>query len=169
MIRILTSVGIGLVILGLVGWIDYVTGYEVSVVPLYALPIAWVTWRLNMGWGLAFAFLGAGLWICVELASGYQYTHRWHAWENAAMELIIMAFVAVSLSFFKRILGRERERVRHLEGALPVCAVCKRIEDTNGYWMEIEAYLREHTASTPQHKLCPDCARAQYLSGYTKV
>jgi hypothetical protein len=153
-------------LLALVGWGDYATGYEISFGPLYALTIAWTTWQLNLGWGLLFCVLSPGIWLYADIASGDHYRHAWHAWERAATMLIMMTFVAISFHIFKRMLRAERSRVRQMEGVLPVCASCKRIQDANGYWMELGAYLREYSSAQPQPKLCPDCARTKYVSGY---
>jgi hypothetical protein len=161
------SILIAFILLVVVGWGDYATGYEVSFGPLYALTIAWTTWRLNLAWGLAFSVLSPGIWLYADLASGDHYRRWWHAWERAAMMLIMMVFVAVSFHVFKRVLRAEQKRAKEMEGALPICACCKRIQDSNGYWMEMGAYLREHSKLDPQSKLCPECARAKYVSGYS--
>ncbi|MHB1319620.1 MAG: histidine kinase N-terminal 7TM domain-containing protein [Anaerolineae bacterium] len=49
--------------------------------------------------------------------------------------------------------------VNQLSGLLPICAECKKIRDDQGYWTQLEEYLRRHTDATFTHGLCPDCAR----------
>ena len=53
------------------------------------------------------------------------------------------------------------ENIRTLGGLLPICAWCKRIRDDQGYWGEVEAYLREHTGADFTHGICPDCLEKQ--------
>lgn len=49
--------------------------------------------------------------------------------------------------------------VKQLSGFLPICAGCKKIRDDEGYWNQIEAYIRDHSDAEFSHSLCPDCAR----------
>ena len=53
------------------------------------------------------------------------------------------------------------EKVRTLHGLLPICAWCKRIRDDQGYWSQVEAYIREHTGADFTHGICPDCLEKQ--------
>lgn len=61
---------------------------------------------------------------------------------------------------------RERERaledVRILRGLLPICASCKRIRDDQGYWTQIEGYIKAHSEADFTHGICPECARKLY-------
>jgi len=65
---------------------------------------------------------------------------------------------------------RERERliaelqdalakVKTLKGLLPICAWCKKIRDDQGYWQQIEAYVRDHSEADFSHGICPLCAQ----------
>jgi PAS domain S-box-containing protein len=48
-------------------------------------------------------------------------------------------------------------QVKTLSGLLPICSVCKRIRDDNGYWQQVEGYIQKHTDATFTHGVCPDC------------
>lgn len=50
-------------------------------------------------------------------------------------------------------------KVKTLSGLLPICASCKKIRDDNGYWNQIEAYIRDHSEAEFTHSLCPECAK----------
>ncbi|MBF0508621.1 MAG: PAS domain S-box protein [Deltaproteobacteria bacterium] len=52
--------------------------------------------------------------------------------------------------------------VRTLSGLLPICASCKKIRDDQGYWTQIETYIRAHSQADFTHGICPDCARRLY-------
>lgn len=49
--------------------------------------------------------------------------------------------------------------VKALRGLLPICAYCKKIRDDQGYWNQVELYIRRHTEVQFTHGVCPDCAR----------
>lgn len=53
-------------------------------------------------------------------------------------------------------------RIKRLQGMLPICASCKKIRNDNGYWEQIEVYIREHSEAEFSHGLCPDCAKRLY-------
>jgi len=53
-------------------------------------------------------------------------------------------------------------QVKRLSGLLPICSACKKIRDDQGYWNQIEAYIREHSEVEFSHSLCPECARKLY-------
>lgn len=52
--------------------------------------------------------------------------------------------------------------VRELSGMLPICSSCKKIRDDEGYWSQIETYIRKHTKADFSHGLCPGCAQKLY-------
>lgn len=54
------------------------------------------------------------------------------------------------------------DNVKTLSGLLPICAHCKKIRDDQGYWQQIEGYLREHTDADFTHGICPACAHELY-------
>jgi GAF domain-containing protein len=49
-----------------------------------------------------------------------------------------------------------------LGGFLPICANCKKIRDEGSEWVEIEAYIRDHTHAQFSHSICPACVKALY-------
>lgn len=49
--------------------------------------------------------------------------------------------------------------VKQLKGLLPICSVCKKIRDDEGYWKQIDAYVREHADVQFSHSICPHCAK----------
>ncbi len=56
-------------------------------------------------------------------------------------------------------LGEALARVRLLSGFLPICAHCKKIRDDQGYWTQIESYIRDHSEAEFSHGICPDCQK----------
>lgn len=54
-------------------------------------------------------------------------------------------------------LAEALEKVKHLEGLLPICAWCKRIRDDHGAWTVVEKYISRHTSADFTHSICPEC------------
>lgn len=47
--------------------------------------------------------------------------------------------------------------VKVLQGLLPICSVCKKIRDDDGYRHQVEVYVRDRTYANFSHSYCPDC------------
>ena len=69
--------------------------------------------------------------------------------------------------------GEERDRViqdlkkalseaKTLRGFLPICSICKNIRDGQGYWSQIEPYLKTHSTAKFSQGTCPVCAKTHY-------
>lgn len=50
--------------------------------------------------------------------------------------------------------------IRTLEGLLPVCLSCKKIQDQAGDWEPFEYYVRKHSEAKVTHRICPECSKA---------
>jgi two-component system CheB/CheR fusion protein len=85
-------------------------------------------------------------------------------------QLILLAVEDITA---RRIAEEEREKihlehmealskVKKLAGMLPICANCKKIRNDEGYWEQIEAYIRDHSEAEFSHGLCPECATKLY-------
>jgi PAS domain S-box-containing protein len=53
-------------------------------------------------------------------------------------------------------------QVKKLSGLLPICASCKQIRDDEGYWHQVEVYIRDHSEVQFSHGICPDCMMKLY-------
>lgn len=53
-------------------------------------------------------------------------------------------------------------KIKTLSGLIPICSSCRRVRDDQGYWSQIEAYIRDHSEIDFSHGLCPDCAKDLY-------
>jgi len=58
------------------------------------------------------------------------------------------------------------DNIKTLRGLIPICANCKKIRDDEGFWNQVEVYVRDHTEADFSHGICPDCARELYPELY---
>jgi hypothetical protein len=49
---------------------------------------------------------------------------------------------------------------------LPICSSCKKIRDDEGYWQQIEEYIRDHSEADFTHGICNDCVKELYPDFY---
>lgn len=48
--------------------------------------------------------------------------------------------------------------IQTLSGLIPICAWCgRKIEDEDGNWVPVEAYIQAHSHAQFTHGMCPDC------------
>jgi hypothetical protein len=52
--------------------------------------------------------------------------------------------------------------VRTLKGYIPICASCKKVRTDEGYWEQIEKYIKDRSEAEFSHGICPDCAEKLY-------
>lgn len=53
-------------------------------------------------------------------------------------------------------------KIKTLSGMIPICSNCKNIRNDEGYWTQIETYIREHSEAEFTHGICPECAARLY-------
>ncbi|HEX9922163.1 MAG TPA: response regulator [Anaerolineae bacterium] len=58
--------------------------------------------------------------------------------------------------------------VKTLSGLLPICASCKKIRDDQGYWQQVEVYLKQHSDAEFSHGFCPNCLEKLYPDIFEK-
>ena len=49
------------------------------------------------------------------------------------------------------------QRVKQLQGLLPICSYCKKIRNDQNYWEQVEGYIAKASDVRFSHSICPDC------------
>ncbi len=103
---------------GVVGVVDYFTGRELQVVPLYLLPVGLATWIGGRRVGMFFAVLCAAVWLAGELALRAEYPHPFDPFWNAAGLLLTFTALCWILSGLQRSLNNLERQVELRTAAL---------------------------------------------------
>jgi len=92
--------------------------------------------------------------------------HRQGMFTEALIEFLEMIGgqigLAVRNSMIYTRLKKAHEEIRVLRGILPICASCKKIRDDQGYWTQLESYIRNHSEAEFTHGICPVCEEKLY-------
>ncbi len=56
-------------------------------------------------------------------------------------------------------LKEAHSKIKILHGLLPICACCKKIRNDEGYWEQVEVYIRDRSEAKFTHGYCPECAK----------
>jgi signal transduction histidine kinase len=105
---------VSLVLVGIVGYLDYITGYERSLSLFYLLPISLATWFGGLIVGLVIALLSVVIWILSDVAAGIPVVGVW----NGAMALASYVAFTIVLSKLRTVLDELDQRVRERTAAL---------------------------------------------------
>jgi signal transduction histidine kinase len=105
---------VSLILVGIVGYLDYVTGYERSLSLFYLLPISLATWFGGLVIGLVVAVLSVSVWVLSDVAAGIPVVGVW----NTAMALASYVAFAVVLWRLRTVLYELDRRVRERTAAL---------------------------------------------------
>ena len=71
-----------------------------------------------------------------------------------------------NMSFLFRQLYTE---VKVLRGILPVCSFCIKVRDEDGYWEQVDVYIRKYSEADISHGICPECMKNNYPEEYAAV
>ncbi len=110
----------GLILIAIVivvGFLDWLTGYELDFLLFYFLPITLGAWFLGFSASLTLAFACAIAWAGADVLSGHEYPSYLYVVWNSLIHLV--SFLAIGWSVYKirNLLDRVRERTIELEFA----------------------------------------------------
>lgn len=113
-------VSMGFALIGLIGVLDFLTGYEFSFSVFYLLPIALITWLTSRALGVIASLVSAGFWLWADLGTGHSYSHSFIPIWNSVIRFGYFEIINWLLSTLKTVLLREKAlgRVDPLTGAL---------------------------------------------------
>ena len=169
-VRVFARLGLILLTLALCAGVDYGTGYEISVFLLYVIPVSLTTRFFGTTAGGAMAMGATAVWMAVDRLSGHQYSQEWIWFVNAGNRMMCFLLAVWAIGYFQARQNQLKRKLEAFSGALPICTQCQRLGADDGYWWEVEVYLKEFGEAQPQHKVCPDCARHAYArGGYREV
>ncbi len=110
--RTLVLVGC-LALLSFVAFVDFTTGYNLSVLVLYYVPIGLCAWYLSPIHAYVFAGLSTVAWAAVHFATPHQITSQIILW-NSSMRVISFALVAWSVARERQHRARESALLNQL-------------------------------------------------------
>lgn len=99
------------------------------------------------------------LLLFIEGAHSISSTGAMHVMSKLNDELVS---VTRELQKKKSELEHALERVRTLEGILPICSSCKQIRVDDDHWEPVDVYVSQHSKAKFSHGICPICAKRLY-------
>jgi hypothetical protein len=126
-----------LIIVSLLGWIDYRTGHELNFFVFYFIPVSLAAWKLRLIDSIAVALICSGVWYAVNFSTGHTYSATLYAVWNTLIRLTSFISMAWAVSRIRDLVKQEFEinqelrrsmaEIKVLRGFLPICAQCKKM------------------------------------------
>jgi K+-sensing histidine kinase KdpD len=128
---------------------------------IFIFPVMLAAWNRRLRIAILFA-VGLSL---TRVTHQFVFDERPDSFDDVFAALVRF-FVLLLLATMTSQLGKQsrqlRQRVRLLEGILPICAGCKSIRDEQNHWVQIEGYITAHSSAQFSHSLCPECFKKYY-------
>jgi signal transduction histidine kinase len=108
----------GLVVLVVIGMVDYLTGFEVLFSAFYLLEVGLAAWFVGKGFGLVMSVLSVLVWIGGDVAAGARYSRPFVPIWNAMILMAVYFSVVWLLTSLRRFQGELEGKVRQRTLAL---------------------------------------------------
>ncbi len=76
--------------------------------------------------------------------------------------MTMVGLISVNSRRLENDLTSAMQEIKSLQGIIPICSNCKKVRDDQGYWQQVESYVKEHTGAEFSHGICPDCKQELY-------
>ena len=90
------------------GFLDYITGFEISFSFFYLLPVSLASWTLNRAVGFSISIFCAITWLFVNQFAGKYYSNSFIAYWNSLTRAGFFCVVAFLMSGMRKIIEHER-------------------------------------------------------------
>jgi signal transduction histidine kinase len=107
-------ISVCLFLIALLGYLDFLTGYEQSLLLFYLAPIALATWFEGLALGLGLCALSLGAWVASDIAAGIPTVGVW----NLVMGAAAYALFTILLHKLRTVMRDLDQRVRDRTMAL---------------------------------------------------
>jgi hypothetical protein len=158
----------GIVLVAVLGYVDYITGSEISFAIFYLLPVTAVAWHAGRSAGAFISFESSVAWFLAENAVGVTYSNPAIPYWNAIVRLGIFLIVTILLSTLKEMYVHLEERVDEKTAALSgEIEQRKFMEQVQSRLItELEAALANVKALSGLLPICAWCKKIRDDKGY---
>jgi K+-sensing histidine kinase KdpD len=159
-----------------VGYLDYVTGYEFAFSLFYFIPVLLCAWHFGRFAILSMALASGMTWWFVDKFSGHIYLHEGYRYWDGLTWLITFTVIGLGLYYLRHSmqeqvrvneelarsmeeLKRSSEEIKKLQQQIQVvCAWTKEIK-VEGKWVPLEEFLTNQLHFKLSHGISPEAIR----------
>ncbi len=118
----------------LLGWVDYITGYELGFFVFYSAPVGLAAWYVGRWPAVVMAIAASVTWWVADFISGERYSARFYYYWNTTIHFLGFLINAITIAKIKKDLDKRhalaaeleaaRSELRALAARVPVCPTC---------------------------------------------
>jgi K+-sensing histidine kinase KdpD len=167
---------VSVVSLGVVSYVDYLSGDELLLVVFYFIPIAICAWHMRREIVLLLALVSGVCWVLADYYSGHQYSHPIYYFLNGFICFASFAAFGLVLQRLKKSFDEQARDREELAKALDelksstgeiqklrtelqvVCAWTNRIK-VEGQWMTLSEFLTHCLHLNVSHGISPEAMK----------
>ena len=105
---------VSLIVLAILGWLDYITGYEFGFFIFYFIPVAIASWYCGRTAGVVTAVASAICWYISDLYTHHPYSAAYFIYWEMFMRLISFLTTALTLSRIRDLVLNEEQLLAKL-------------------------------------------------------
>ena len=154
-------------LLAVLGWLDYITGYEMSFFVFYSVPVGIAAWYVGR-WPAIGVALGATVsWLLADYFGGAKYSAPFFYYWNSVIHFAAFIINAVTIAKIKSDLDRRyalaaelesaREALRAMSALLPACPACGKPRDASEGDRETQLAALARVSPEIAGTFCADC------------
>ena len=154
-------------LLAVLGWLDDITGYEMSFFVFYSVPVGAAAWWLGR-WPAVGLALGATVtWLLADYLSGAKYSAPFYYYWNSTIHFLAFLINAVTIARIKRDLDRRhilaveleaaRAALRAVTALLPACPGCGKAREPSGPGGDADMVAQARQRPELAGALCAEC------------
>jgi K+-sensing histidine kinase KdpD len=98
----------------LIGWLDYITGYEFGFFIFYFIPVAIAAWYCGFRDGMTAAVISAICWYLSDSFSHHPYSHAYFIYWEMFMRLLSFLTTATTLTKIRNLVLNEERIISEL-------------------------------------------------------
>lgn len=92
---------VSLIMVALIGFLDHMTGFELSFSIFYVIPVAIAAWNLGYFYSTVISLIAGTVWIIVDISSGHRYSFYLIPFWNGFVRLLFFLIISYLLTGMK--------------------------------------------------------------------
>ncbi|OIO67228.1 MAG: hypothetical protein CO186_07855 [Zetaproteobacteria bacterium CG_4_9_14_3_um_filter_49_83] len=139
--KIASLLGI-VVLIVILGWIDWQTGYKLNFFVFYFIPVAITAWYFGFRFATVMSLISCVTWYFADDLSGHTYASNYYLVWNTSIRLVSFMIIGWAFSKVDSLIRAEKMKtaelkkalseIKILEAFLSICCVCKKIRNEDG-------------------------------------
>jgi len=151
----------------IIGYFDYLTGWEIPFEVIYIAPIWIAAWSGGKVASVSFVLLAAIIEQIADILDGLPYLSVYHQIWFFISRLIFFMIIVILVRRIKRSSEAEHrllEKLREMQSAAlvlgsltPMCRSCETLRESPEYIKQVKDFLHHDPSATFARYVCPEC------------